>query len=249
MLTTNRTNAAAANRMSDESIYNIIPEVYVPPPKEPVYRSHHPGAIACIKKPAATMGIPHTEIDPKYFLKKGCAMIATMKESGSVGLTRRDASHAKPPVPRRDEKPVMGLVSQKNFITANAVDNILAVPKKPISKDVNYLKKQDYGKVPGYLNRVKDQIQSEYQMIEEMQRSNHEVPQDSVDILTDDERERLLQGLKANWEAVNREYQTLSFTLDTPAKKKRKEDYEAQLEQIENDIKKLSKRYVFLAQR
>ena len=140
----------------------------------------------------------------------------------------------------------MGLVSQKNFITANAVDNILAVPKKPLSKDVNYLKKQDYGKTPAYMVRVKDQIQSEYRMIEEMQNSNRPAQEEAVEVLSESERERLLAGLKANWEAVNKEYQTLSFTLDTPAKKKRKEDYEAQLEQIESDIKRLSKRFVFL---
>lgn len=32
----------------------------------------------------------------------------------------------KAPVPKKDEKPIMGLVSDKNFIVANAVENILA---------------------------------------------------------------------------------------------------------------------------
>ena len=32
----------------------------------------------------------------------------------------------KPAVPKRDEKPIHGLVSDKNFIVANAVENILA---------------------------------------------------------------------------------------------------------------------------
>ena len=32
----------------------------------------------------------------------------------------------KAPVPKRDEKPIHGLVSDKNFIVANAVENILA---------------------------------------------------------------------------------------------------------------------------
>lgn len=30
------------------------------------------------------------------------------------------------PVPKKDEKPIMGLVSDKNYIVANAVENILA---------------------------------------------------------------------------------------------------------------------------
>jgi hypothetical protein len=32
----------------------------------------------------------------------------------------------RPPVPKKDEKPIHGLVSDKNFIVANAVENILA---------------------------------------------------------------------------------------------------------------------------
>lgn len=32
----------------------------------------------------------------------------------------------RPPVPKKDEKPIMGLVSDKNYIVANAVENILA---------------------------------------------------------------------------------------------------------------------------
>ena len=232
--------------MADESIYSLIPEPYVPPPKQPMYRSKFPGAIPGMKRPAATMGIPHSVVDTKDFLKRGSSAVPTVHATESVGIQKRDATIHKPPVPKRDEKPVMGLVSQKNFITANAVDNILAVPKKPLSKEVNYLKKQDYGKTPAYMSRVKEQIQSEYRMIEEMQNSNRTAQEDTVEVLSESERDRLLAGLKANWEAVNKEYQTLSFTLDTPAKKKRKEDYEAQLEQIENDIKKLSKRFVFL---
>ena len=41
----------------------------------------------------------------------------------------------KPAVPKRDEKPIHGLVSDKNFIVANAVENILAAPKLPQQKD------------------------------------------------------------------------------------------------------------------
>jgi len=34
-------------------------------------------------------------------------------------------------VPKKDEKPIMGLVSDKNFIVSNAVENILAAPNLP----------------------------------------------------------------------------------------------------------------------
>jgi hypothetical protein len=36
------------------------------------------------------------------------------------------ADQRKPAVPKKDEKPILGLVSDKNYIVANAVENILA---------------------------------------------------------------------------------------------------------------------------
>ena len=54
----------------------------------------------------------------------------------------------RPAVPKKDEKPIMGLVSDKNYIVANAVENILAAPKLPPNNDRDYLKKKNFGKVP-----------------------------------------------------------------------------------------------------
>ena len=158
--------------MSNESIFNLIPEPFLPDPKQPMYRSKFPGSVAGMRKPAATMGVPHTVVDSNQFLKKGSSAEHKVSAPEAVGVQRRDTSHVKAPVPKRDEKPVMGLISQKNFVTANAVDNILSVPKKDTRQGVNYLQKQDYGKVPGYLTRVKEQIKDEYGMIEEMQQRN-----------------------------------------------------------------------------
>merc|ERR1711939_1053105 len=227
-----RPACGAMSGAGEESIYGLIPEAYQPPPKQPLYRSKFPGMMPTNKKLPASMGQPHTVVDSKQYLRRGEAAMPTVRNPAALGVERRQLTKEKPPVPRRDEKPVMGLVSQKNYITANAVDNILAVPKKPVSNEVNYLQKQDYGQVPQYLGRVKQQIQEEYRMIEEMTQSNQPQDEDEIEMLTDAEREKLLDGLKANWAQINKEYQTLSFTLDTPAKKKRKEEYEAQLEQV-----------------
>jgi hypothetical protein len=54
----------------------------------------------------------------------------------------------KAPIPSKDDKPIMGLVSDKNFIVANAVENILAAPRLPENKNKDYLKKKNFGKVP-----------------------------------------------------------------------------------------------------
>lgn len=58
-------------------------------------------------------------------------------------------------VPRRDDCPVTGIASKANFVTANAVDTILAVPRRVDLEPVNYLEKEDYGKVPKYLQQVR----------------------------------------------------------------------------------------------
>lgn len=46
--------------------------------------------------------------------------------SPSIETQFQRAAEKKAPVPKKDEKPIMGLVSDKNFIVANAVENILA---------------------------------------------------------------------------------------------------------------------------
>ena len=54
--------------------------------------------------------------------------------------------------------------------------------------------------------------------------------------------------MKKKWDEINREYQKLTHvrTFDTFGLKTRKEDCEKQLAQIESDIKKLNKAYVFV---
>ena len=63
-----------------------------------------------------------------------CAVTKTMKPG------MRKAA-----IPAKDEKPIHGLVSDKNFIVANAVENILAAPKLPAAKEKDMLKKKTYG--------------------------------------------------------------------------------------------------------
>ena len=62
-------------------------------------------------------------------------------------FTYPDDGRRRQPVPARAEKPVMGLKSNKNFVTTNAVENILAVPKKVPSEPERYVRKPDYGQV------------------------------------------------------------------------------------------------------
>merc|ERR1712227_471208 len=232
----------------EESIYCLIPPVIEPPPKPPLYRSKYPGTVPANKKPDATMGpLKVAPPDPQKFLK------AYTREDNKLPEPRKfeykDTIERKPGGPGRTDKPVQGLVTSKNFITCNAVENILAVPKRTDVRQVSYMNKKGYGKVPAYLEKVKAEIQDEYNYIQQMQEAYDEQGDDGqcrTRMMANDEKMAMLEGLKTNWDRINKAYQTLSFTLDTPAKKQRKEEFEAQLEQIERDIEKLSKGTLFI---
>merc|ERR1712164_7743 len=234
--------------MAEESIYCLIPPVIAPPPKPPLYRSAYPGVTAAERRPAATMGpLKVTPPNPQNFLKSYTREDNKLPEPQKFEFT--DAVDKKPAVPRRNERPVLGLVTSKNFITCNAVENILAVPKKTDVRQVSYVNKKGYGKVPAYLEKVKAEIQDEYNYIQQMQEAYDEQGDDGqcrTRMMANDEKMAMLEGLKTNWDRINKAYQTLSFTLDRPAKKQRKEEFEAQLEQIERDIEKLSKGTLFI---
>ncbi|EGB06203.1 hypothetical protein AURANDRAFT_15245, partial [Aureococcus anophagefferens] len=150
-------------------------------------------------------------------------------------------------VPRRTEKPVMGLKTSKNFITANAVEAILQVPTVKYTAEPDYLKKADYAQVPAYLGQVKEEIRRENEMIDayvkEQMGLNTEEKEDLSELLADDERSRLISALKRKWDAVNAKYQkmTHNVNLDTVGKVKRKESMEKELKQLEADIGKLEK--------
>jgi len=64
--------------------------------------------------------------------------------------------------------------------------------------------------------------------------------------LSEEERQELLVGLKLKWAEVNEKSQKMTFTLDTPAKRQRKERYEEQLMQFEKDIEMLSRKNIYI---
>lgn len=166
---------------------------------------------------------------------------------GLASKYNRDGAK-KVPVPKKDEKPIMGLVSDKNFIVSNAVENILAAPNLPVNKEKDYLKKKNYGKVPKYLQKIKNEIEDEYQLVREMQ-IEEEADMDRQKFLMDEtEKQELIAALKKKWEVVHKEYQTLTHKnkLDTIGLLEKYERCERELHQLEKDIQKLSKNYIFV---
>jgi len=122
------------------------------------------------KANGATFGAPVGTLKPDTtgFRKKntGQPILIDRKE---VAKKAYQDGFQKPSVPKKDEKPIHGLVSDKNFIVANAVEAILSAPVLPSQKDKDYLKKKNFGKVPKYISKIKNEIEDEYNLVREMQ--------------------------------------------------------------------------------
>jgi len=208
-------------------------------------------------KPHATMGKEGNAKGPSELLKKGTG------GGGGAGDANANSSTAaykyvdvtKAPIPSKDELKSLAQslkkTETKNFITSNAVENILAVPKTEEEK-IDWLKKPHFGEVPPYLTKIKQEITDEYEYIKSMQQEQADMGPPGMRLMPEEERMELIGALKQKWDAVNKTYQQSSVlslaSLDTIGKVKRKEKYEAQLSQIEKDIEKLSKKNVYVAE-
>jgi len=154
----------------------------------------------------------------------------------------RTKTKLRAPVPAKDEKPVMGLCSNKNFITSNAVEVILAKPGKQPQEEFQWTTRPGYGKNPMYLRRVKDTINREREQFEQfIKMRTAPDPSQGVTQLSNDERAQLLRHLKLKWASVNDAYQKGALVCDSEQKKHRKEGLERQLAEIERDIKSLER--------
>ena len=152
----------------------------------------------------------------------------------------------KPPVPSRNEKPVLGLTTNHNFITENAVNVILSSVPNKNNKDTNFMKNENFGKIPEYLHKIKEDVSRENQMIDDIVRqklNGNREPNLEYSEMDDNERIELLSILQKKWDDVNRNYQKICHrvTMETPGDIRRKESQEAELKQLEMDIEKLSK--------
>ena len=87
-------------------------------------------------------------------------------------FVRHDKAGHRAPLPTKEEckqaKESLKHKGTKNFITSNAVENILAVPKRE-PEATDWLKKPHFGAVPPYLQKIKQEISDEYEYIKSMQ--------------------------------------------------------------------------------
>ncbi|XP_065666730.1 enkurin isoform X2 [Hydra vulgaris] len=246
----------------EESIYKLIPKTPENKSKSKRYKSVFNDSvkneIKSIKKEKKTLGPVSVCLNtPENYLKKRSMLPQLIKDDKC-----NKNEEKKSPVSKHDENVVLLSKTNKDFISRNAVENILSIPKKPACKFTDtrngtthsleksglvpmYLKKKSYGKLPGYLtdrNKELSLLQNEYDLF--VQESiNH----GAMKCLSSTERDSIISGLKLNWEEIHHQYQGLSVVTDTAPKRNRKERMEAVMNQLEKDIELLeshSKIYV-----
>ncbi|XP_064648121.1 enkurin-like [Lineus longissimus] len=249
----------------EESIYNLIPREEVKAQKQKRHLSKFKGMVTdedkSNKAAYKTMGPAKVPIQTTdQYLKKHEKEPQLPQKSE---FKYSDAERKKPPVPAKEEKPVMGLRTTKNFITTNAVENIMSVPKNPehIYVDTKkgdkhtldqsglapkYVNKKDFGKTPMYLSKRKDEIKRAQEEYDAYVSENFR--RGAMKLLSESERQLILDGLKTNWEELHHQYQGLSVVTDTAPKKNRKERMEAEMKQLESDIETIEKHpYIYIA--
>ena len=223
--------------LQEESIYNLVPKMKIVPGKGASYRSRYPPDIAPtastfilqnssfpgvanmsgeykfprgahpILRNSATFGLPlgGYSPDPLNFHKKG----ETHKIYPPTEKLHTYSDIKKPAVPTVNDAPIFGLKTEKNFIIANAVDNILMQPKKRnFSIDKPFHKY--YGKVPDYIKKYRLNHENELNDIREMRRKHQEEEDAKQRLLTEAEVSMLREGLKKNWEYYNNKYTGLT---------------------------------------
>jgi len=166
-------------------------------------------------------------------------------------LCHSEAERKKPPVPKNGDMPKMGFKTKKDFVTSNALANINSVPANPhrIYVDTRigdknlldpsglvpkYVAKKTYGKIPPYVKKKNIEMEEEKERYSEYVKemfARRAAPQ-----MPEDERLRVIDGLKTNWEQANHEFLGLPMILDTISKVKKKEKLEKQMAQLERDI-------------
>lgn len=130
---------------------------------------------------------------------------------------RPNTEFKKPNIPKLEDKPIMGLKSDKNFVTANAVDAILMTTKKKPVEPILYKNKKNFGRVPEYLSKIREDIEKEYTAIRELQLRNEQDEAKKKKKLEYDEIEALREGLNKKLAQLKKEYGNITHktTFDT----------------------------------
>ena len=155
-----------------------------------------------VTKPYSMMGREVGKPDPQGFMKAGAKTKGQMAQPKPFAREPKVQVDRKAAVPGREEKPIYGLKTSKNYITSNAVENILQAPKRVPTTDPRFTAKEDYGKVPDYLVRIKQERNEEDEFIAHIQQMRAE--QTGVKVLPEEVRAERAHRINLSSAALQR---------------------------------------------
>lgn len=205
------------------------------------------------KKPTGTFGREvGPTVDPASFLKKNEGPQTASRGAPTVNASSFKKSDCcreklKPDVPDRRDRPVMGLTTEKNYVIANAVENTLAVPTRQIPPvQPRATDREDFGKVPRYLEEIKGEIESRRQDVETF-KAQTRAANEKWSELSEAQLAELRSGLQRRWDSINKEYQSKGFSkLETPSQKQHQQRLEKELCALEFAMQKVGRSHVFV---
>lgn len=126
------------------------------------------------------------------------------------------------------------------------------VPAVPTAEVRALVERDGYGRVPHYLRETMDGLEDEQEYIEALPATEAEAEDLSgkrpVRLLTDAERSSLLESLGAKREQMARCFESdLDAHPEEVWKRRVRERYEPEIQQIDKDIVQMSQRYIFVA--
>ena len=220
--------------LQQESIYNIIPKSKIIQNTGISYKSKYPHWIAPtastfklhtssypnisnlsgeynlprgahpLNQQYATFGLPEGSYaaDPNNYHKKG----ETFKILPPLEKLHQKDEIKKPLIPNKNDYPIFGLKTDKNYIIANAIDNILMQPKKLRSESHENIFHKYYGKIPNYIKKYRMEHENVLNEIRESKKRKQEEEDAKQRLLSLNEVNQLREGLKKKWEMYNFKY-------------------------------------------
>ncbi|EAY02220.1 enkurin, putative [Trichomonas vaginalis G3] len=238
----------------EECIYNLIPK---PPPeiiKEPLHKSKFQDQkqfMTAKKLSHATMG-PHPDKirqSPKDFLRKGERISKKELPPKTRVVPKGNEGLNNPPVPKAKDIPKLKEHLKKNYILENWKQAPKTKKLHPEKQETWYTDKPDYGQVPAYMDRVKQEAADEAEYWDNVRESM--VPEDTETrcrLLSEEERIEILNGLYANLAENKKRYASLSFGQDNLSFRRKKEEMEREAAQLEADIKTFERPNVYITE-
>lgn len=180
---------------------------------------------------------------PENFLKKdeGYRRMQDRPKTSHARCTLR-----RPPIPHLDElmktQSMQNLEGEKNFKLINIQRaKTASLRNKPGPKcfeqtPPKYINAPKYGNVPHYLARMKERLQRiELESKKREEELKNERNKD-IRVISQEEKNRILEGLRHNWDCMQKDYKKMPLLIDTVPKQIRKTRLEENLKSLERDI-------------